>query len=110
MTYADASKENRISVLSQAANAPCFHQMECDRCFAHFNELFEAIENFLRLVESCKEHGLMISANAFTITELKNAFRSRFCLSEEDKEKIWKRIQKGLEKHSMTTPTKEGTK
>jgi hypothetical protein len=83
--------------------------MECDRCFAHFNELFEAIENFLRLVESAKQQSLMISPNAFTITDLKNAFNFGFKLSAEDKEKIWERIQKKLaEKTHENKSAKDG--
>lgn len=96
MTYADASKENRISVSS--VGSKCLHNFECNECASVLIEQFEVIQKFLELVAAARKHNMTISANAFAIKDLEKAFYADVKLSQEDSDRIWARIQDGLKK------------
>jgi len=74
----------------------CLHNFECDECAAVLIEQFEVIQKFLKLVASSRENNMTISANAFAIKDLEKAFYADIKLSQEESDRIWKRIQDGL--------------
>lgn len=74
----------------------CLYNFKCDECAAVLIEQFEVIQKFLKLVASARENNMTISANAFAIKDIEKAFYADIKLSQEDSDKIWKRIQEKL--------------
>lgn len=76
----------------------CLHNFECDECSAILIEQCVVIEKFLKLVKSARENNMMLSTEAFAIKDLEKTFYADVKLSQEESDRIWARIEKGLEK------------